>query len=234
MRGTTYSDSIIESRAPDHRFHPDRLGKRFDDILSEKLAIADRTLYRRGNFMGTWDQLICDALAHEYKADVTLSPGFRWGTSVLSGQWITMEDVMTQTAMTYGETYVQEMSGENLMTVLESVADNLFDPDPYFQSGGDMVRVGGMDYTIDPAKPLLQRISEAVLDSGRPIVAEETYRVAGWGVVGDYPDGPLDLGRGEGLSIGSARCQQCYSHCKNEPPNTGWRGRQPGCGRLPG
>ena len=98
---------------------------------------------------------------------------------------------MTQTAMTYGETYVQEMTGENLLTVLESVADNLFDPDPYFQSGGDMVRVGGADYDIDPSKPLLGRITNAVLDSGEEIQRDKTYRVAGWGVVGPHPDGRL-------------------------------------------
>ena len=102
-----------------------------------------------------------------------------------------MEDVMTQTAMTYGETYVQDMTGENLLTVLESVADNLFDPDPYFQSGGDMVRVGGLDYTIDPSQPLMQRISAATLDSGETIDPGKTYRVAGWGVVGPHPDGRL-------------------------------------------
>ncbi len=191
LRDKVYDDAVVESRSKEFEVSPIRLGKKYDAILKEKLAKADRTLFRRGNFMGTWDQLICDALRHEYDADITLSPGFRWGTSVLSGEWITMEDVMTQTAMTYGESYVQEMTGESLMTVLESVADNLFDPDPYFQSGGDMVRVGGLDYTIDPSMPLLERISEAVLDSGEPLQLGKTYRVAGWGVVGPHPDGRL-------------------------------------------
>ena len=191
LRGTVYDDNVIESRAEAFRTHPDRLGKRYDEILGEKLAIADRALYRRGNFMGTWDQLICDAMKHEFDAQVTLSPGFRWGTSVLPDEWITMEDVMTQTSMTYGETYVQDMDGKTLLEILEGVADNLFDPDPYLQSGGDMVRVGGMDYTIDPSKPLLERISEARLDNGEPIEADKTYRVAGWAVVGPHPDGRL-------------------------------------------
>ncbi len=191
IRTQIYQDSVVESRAPDRKVQPARLGFRYDEILSEKLAIADRTLYRRGNFMGTWDQLICDALMHEYDAQIALSPGFRWGTTVLAGDWITMEDVMTQTAMTYGETYVQEMTGETLLTILESVADNLFDPDPYLQAGGDMARVSGMHYSIEPSKPLLQRITEAVLDDGERIIAEGTYMVAGWGVVGDYPDGRL-------------------------------------------
>ncbi len=191
LRQTRYDDSVIESRAESHRVSAERNGKSYAEILDEKLAIADRTLFRRGNFMGTWDQLICDALKHEYQAQVTLSPGFRWGTSVLKGEWITMEDVMTQTACTYGETYVQDMTGEALLTILESVADNLFDPDPYFQSGGDMVRVGGMDYTIDPSKPLLSRINAATLDNGESIDPAKTYRVAGWAVVGDAPDGRL-------------------------------------------
>ena len=191
LRSTVYDGNVMESRSPDHQAHPDRIGKTYEEILREKLAIADRALYRRGNFMGTWDQLICDALKHEYDAQVTLSPGFRWGTSVLPGDWITMEDVMTQTSMTYGETYLQEMTGKTLMEILEGVADNLFDPDPYLQSGGDMVRVGGMDYTIDPSKPLLERITDARLDSGEAIEPEKTYRVAGWAVVGPHPDGRL-------------------------------------------
>jgi sulfur-oxidizing protein SoxB len=191
VRSGMYTEQIVESRAEAFKFNPVRIGKTFEDILSEKLAIADRALFRRGNFMGTWDQLICDAMRQEYKAQISLSPGFRWGTTVLSGEWITMEDVMTQTAMTYGETYVQDMTGEAILTILESVADNLFDPDPYFQSGGDMVRVGGLDYTIDPSKPLLERIIDARLDSGESLDPQRTYRVAGWGVVGDHPDGRL-------------------------------------------
>jgi sulfur-oxidizing protein SoxB len=141
--------------------------------------------------MGTWDQLICDALRYEYNAEITLSPGFRWGTTVLAGEWITMEDVMTQTAITYGETYVQEMTGEAILTILESVADNLFDPDPYFQSGGDMVRVGGLNYSIDPSRALLERIGSATLSSGEVLVPGKTYRVAGWAVVGEAPEGRL-------------------------------------------
>jgi len=191
LRETEYDETVVESRSAEFKFNPQRVGKSYQQILEEKLAIADRALYRRGNFMGTWDQLICDALSHQYNADVTLSPGFRWGTSVLSGEWITMEDIMTQTGMTYGETYIQEMTGEALLTILESVADNLFDPDPYFQSGGDMVRVGGLDYAIDPSKPLMQRISDVVLDNGQAIEATGTYKVAGWAVVGPHPDGRL-------------------------------------------
>ena len=191
MRSKTYDENIVESRAKDRFYNKSRLGKSFDDILSEKLAIADRTLYRRGNFMGTWDQVLCNALRHEYGADVSLSAGVRWGTTTPAGEWITMEDVMTQCSMTYGETYMNEMKGQDLMNVLEQVADNLFDPDPYLQSGGDMVRVGGLDFTIDPTKKLYERITDARLDNGEPIDPEKTYKVAGWAVVNRTPEGRL-------------------------------------------
>jgi len=191
MRQTVYDKNIIESRAKKFFYNPDRVGKTYEDILGEKLAIADRVLYRRGNFMGTWDQVLCNALRHEYGADIALSAGVRWGTSTLKGDWITMEDVMTQCAMTYGETYMSDMKGKDLMNILEGVADNLFDPDPYLQSGGDMVRVGGLDYTIDPSKPLYQRITDARLDNGHMIEPEETYKVTGWASVGKAPDGRL-------------------------------------------
>ena len=191
MRSRKYDENIVESRNSKFFYNPKRVGKTYERILGEKLAIADRNLYRRGNFMGTWDQVLCNALRHEYDADVALSAGVRWGTSTLKGQWITMEDVMTQCAMTYGETYVQEMKGQDLMNILEGVADNLFDPDPYLQSGGDMVRVGGLDYTIDPSKKLNERITEARLDNGKPIQPETTYRVTGWASVGRAPDGRL-------------------------------------------
>ncbi len=191
MRSTVYDDKIVESRVSKYFYNKSRIGKTYNEILEEKLAIADRTLYRRGNFMGTWDQILCNALREEYDADVAMSAGVRWGTSTLEGDWITMEDVMTQCAMTYAETYVSEMKGRDLINILEGVADNLFDPDPYLQSGGDMVRVGGLDYTIDPAKPLYQRILEAKLDNGHKIEPDTTYRVAGWATVNRAPDGRL-------------------------------------------
>ncbi|VAW68697.1 Sulfur oxidation protein SoxB [hydrothermal vent metagenome] len=191
MRNTVYDTKIVESRSRKFFFNNRRLGKTFGDILDEKLAIADRLLYRRGNFMGTWDQVLCNALREEYNADVAMSAGVRWGTTTLKGDWITMEDVMTQCAITYGETYVNEMSGRDLMRILEGVADNLFDLDPYLQSGGDMVRVGGMDYTIDPSKPLYQRLTDAKLDNGHAIEPDQMYKVAGWATVNKAPDGRL-------------------------------------------
>ena len=191
MRSTKYDEKVVESRASKFFFNPARVGKTYEEILGEKLAIADRTLYRRGNFMGTWDQVLCNALRHEYDADIALSAGVRWGTSTLEGDWITMEDVMTQCAMTYGETYVMEMTGADLLNMLEGVADNLFDPDPYLQSGGDMVRVGGLDYTIKPNAELGHRISDTRLDNGHVIEAGETYKVAGWASVNRTPEGRL-------------------------------------------
>jgi sulfur-oxidizing protein SoxB len=191
MRSTVYDENIVESRVPAMYFNKSRVGKTFAEILDEKLAIADRLLYRRGNFMGTWDQILCNALREEFDADIAMSAGVRWGTTTLKGDWITMEDVMTQCSMTYGETYVSEMTGHDLLNILEQVADNLFDPDPYLQSGGDMVRVGGMDYTIDPAKPLYERITDARLDNGHLIEADKKYKVAGWAQVNRTPDGRL-------------------------------------------
>jgi sulfur-oxidizing protein SoxB len=191
MRSTKYDENIVESRVKAMHYNKDRLGKTFAEILGEKLAIADRVLYRRGNFMGTWDQVLCNALREEYDADIAMSAGVRWGTTTLKGDWITMEDVMTQCSMTYGETYVSEMTGKDLLNVLEQVADNLFDPDPYLQSGGDMVRVGGLDYTIDPSKPLYERITNARLDNGNPIEADKKYKVAGWAQVNRTPEGRL-------------------------------------------
>lgn len=157
--------------------------------LQEELAVADEVLYRRGNFNGTFDQIICDAQRAVGDAQISLSPGFRWGTTVLPGQAITMEHVLDQTCLTYPETYVQEMSGEQLKLILEDVADNLFNTDPYYQQGGDMVRVGGLDYTIEPTGSMGKRISDMRLDNGKPIEANKNYKVAGWATVGSQSPG---------------------------------------------
>lgn len=157
--------------------------------LEEKLSVAGSLLYRRGNFNGSFDQVICDALRVQGDAQIALSPGFRWGTTVLSGQAITMEHVMDQTAITYPETYVRDMSGGDLKLILEDVADNLFNVDPYYQQGGDMVRLGGLDYAIDPLADAGKRISAMQLDDGRSIEASKNYRVAGWATVGSQSPG---------------------------------------------
>jgi sulfur-oxidizing protein SoxB len=154
----------------------------YEAKLGEKLAVTEGLLYRRGNFNGTFDQLICDALMAVKGAEIAFSPGFRWGTTLLPGQDILMEHVLDQTAITYPATTVNEMSGEMLKTVLEDVADNLFNPDPYMQQGGDMVRVGGLAYAIDPAAPMGKRIADMRL-AGKPIEPGKTYKVAGWASV---------------------------------------------------
>lgn len=157
--------------------------------LSEELAVADQVLYRRGNFNGTFDQIICDALRDVKDAQISLSPGFRWGTTVLPGQTITMDHVMDQTCITYPETYRREMKGSDIKAILEDVADNLFNNDPYYQQGGDMVRVGGLDYTMAPTNTVGKRVTDMVLDDGSKIDADKTYVVAGWATVGSKAPG---------------------------------------------
>jgi sulfur-oxidizing protein SoxB len=158
--------------------------------LTEPLAVAEQLLYRRGNFNGTFDQIICDAQRKIGDAEIALSPGFRWGSSVLPGDAVTMERVMDQTCITYPETYVQEMTGEQIKAVLEDVCDNLFHPDPFYQQGGDMVRTGGLDYVCEPLAASGKRISDMTLDDGTRIEPGKSYRVAGWARVGSKAPGP--------------------------------------------
>jgi sulfur-oxidizing protein SoxB len=191
LHSRKYDDKIIESRAPDRFYNKAWVGKTYGSILSEKLAIADRTLYRRGNFTGTWDQVLCNALREEYKADISMSAGVRWGTTTLKGDWITMEDVMTQCSTTYSESYTTEMTGHDVVRIMEQVADNLFAKDPYLQSGGDMVRLGGLDYTIDPSQKLFQRITDVRLDDGTLLERDKTYKVCGWLMVTRVPEGRM-------------------------------------------
>ncbi|MBK9245691.1 MAG: thiosulfohydrolase SoxB [Burkholderiales bacterium] len=154
----------------------------YEAKLTEKLAVTEGLLFRRGNFNGSFDQVICDALIRVKGAEIAFSPGFRWGTSLLPGQDILMEHVLDQTAITYGASTVNEMSGEMLRTVLEDVADNLFNPDPYLQQGGDMVRTGGLSYSIDPNATMGKRIGAMTLN-GKPIEPNRIYKVAGWASV---------------------------------------------------
>ncbi len=161
----------------------------YKDKLNEELAVADNLLYRRGNFNGTFDQVICDALRDVNDAQISLSPGFRWGTTVLPGETITMERVMDQTCITYPETYRREMTGKDIKDILEDVADNLFNKDPYYQQGGDMVRVGGMDYTMDPTQTIGKRVSDMTLDDGTPVDPGKKYVVSGWATVNSQAPG---------------------------------------------
>ncbi len=159
--------------------------------LEEVIGETDDLLYRRGNFNGSWDDLICDALISEREADIAMSPGVRWGPSILPGQAITREDIWNVTSMSYGEAYRSEMTGEFIKVILEDVADNIFNPDPYYQQGGDMVRIGGMGYSIDISKPQGERISDmTLLSTGEAIDPAKNYVVAGWASVNEGTEGP--------------------------------------------
>jgi S-sulfosulfanyl-L-cysteine sulfohydrolase len=156
--------------------------------LEEKLAVTEDLLYRRGNFNGSWDQVICEALMEVKGADLSFSPGVRWGTSLLPGDTITMEHLMDQTAITYPATTLNEFTGAQIKEILEDVADNIFNPDPYYQQGGDMVRVGGMGYSIAPNERMGSRIQKMTL-KGKPIEADKKYKVAGWASVQENVQG---------------------------------------------
>jgi sulfur-oxidizing protein SoxB len=161
-----------------------RIRAPYEAKLGEKLAVTEGTLYRRGNFNGSGDQLLLDALMDVQGAEIAFSPGFRWGTSLLAGQAITREWLMDMTATTYSYATVSNLSGEMIKTILEDIADNLFNPDPYYQQGGDMVRVGGLQYTCNPTAGMGRRIEDMRLN-GKPIEASRTYKVAGWAPVAE-------------------------------------------------
>ena len=170
---------VAETRAP------------FEDEMAEVIGTSGSLLFRRGNFNGTWDDVICNALISQRDAEIALSPGFRWGAAILPGQEITREDIYNVTAMSYPNAYRTEMSGERLKTIFEDVAENIFNPDPYYQQGGDMVRIGGMGYRIDPRGESGNRISEmTVLATGEPVDPSRNYVVAGWASVNEGTEGP--------------------------------------------
>jgi len=168
--------------------HIKNVRKPYESDLNEKLGVADELLYRRGNFNGTFDQLILDALIDGMEADIAFSPGFRWGVSVPPGEPITFEHVMTQTAITYPKVTLNKIPGDTIKLILEDVADNLFNTDPYYQQGGDMVRVGGLKFTMDPTKTIGNRITDMEF-KGKPLDAKKEYRVAGWASVEAPGDG---------------------------------------------
>src|SRR5258707_1219065 len=169
----------------------EKLHATHDREWNNQVGTADRLLYRRGNFSGSMDQLICGALRGELDAEIALSPGFRWGVTALAGQALTMEDLLAETAITYAATYVQSMTGGQIKDVLEDVCDNLFNADPYYQQGGDMVRVGGLSYTCTPAEGVGRRISELTLDSGHRLEPGKHYKVAGWASINEQQGKPV-------------------------------------------
>ncbi|HJU31340.1 MAG TPA: thiosulfohydrolase SoxB [Hyphomicrobiaceae bacterium] len=183
---------LADAIAPDPRVASliDGIRALDEEMLVTELARTDGLLYRRGTFGGTLDDVICDALMSERDAQIALSPGFRWGATLIPGQPVTWDDVYNATAITYPAAYRSVMKGANLKLILEDVADNLFNPDPYYQQGGDMVRVGGMGYTINVDAAMGSRISDLRLASGEPIEAEADYVVAGWGSVNQDVQGP--------------------------------------------
>lgn len=160
----------------------------FEAKLGEQLAVSESLLFRRGNFNGSFDEIVLDALLKHYSAEVAFSPGFRWGVTVLPGDRISLEQVFTHTALSYPNTWSREMTGSEIKTIMEDVADNLFNPDPYYRQGGDMVRVGGVTYTIDPAAKMGSRITQ-VRVGGKTLQADKRYKAAGWASMADV-DGP--------------------------------------------
>ncbi|MFC1672863.1 thiosulfohydrolase SoxB [Pseudomonadota bacterium] len=184
-----FSDAITPD--PEIAAVVDKIRAPHQSVISEVLGKSDSLLYRRGNFNGTFDDLICDAIMEERDTQIALSPGFRWGASVLPGQDITVDDVYTQTSITYPNVYRSEMTGQLMHEILEDVADNLFNKDPYYQQGGDMVRVGGMGYRIDIQKDMGKRISDmTLLSTGETIDPSKKYVVGGWASVNEGTEGP--------------------------------------------
>jgi sulfur-oxidizing protein SoxB len=166
----------------------DKVRAPFREKLEEKLAVTEGLLYRRGNFNGSFDEVILDALLNLKGAEIAFSPGFRWGSTLLPGEAITMEHVMDQTAITYPQSTLNELTGEGIKAILEDVADNLLNPDPYLQQGGDMVRVGGMSYACEPAARTGARISDMRIGE-KPLEPQKRYKVAGWASVAEGAHG---------------------------------------------
>ena len=184
-----FSDVI--DRDPEMAAKIDEVREPYEQECQRVIGKSEGLLYRRGNFNGTWDDLICQGLIEERDAEISLSPGFRWGTTLLPGQDITIDDLYTQTSMNYPAVYRLEMSGKQIHDILEDVCDNLFNKDPFYQQGGDMVRVGGMSYTIEPKKEIGYRITNMTsIKSGKPIEATNKYVVAGWASVNEGTEGP--------------------------------------------
>lgn len=173
---------------PDMKALIQRIRAPHEKKLNEKLALSESLLYRRGNFNGSFDEIILDALLKHYDAQVAFSPGFRWGITILPGQTVTLEDVYGHTSLTYPNSWVREMTGEEIKTVMEDVGDNLFNKDPYYRQGGDMVRVGGLTYTISPEKAMGQRITDMQVGA-KPLEPAKKYKVTGWASMMEV-DGP--------------------------------------------
>ena len=184
-----FSD-IIDSD-PEMSKHIDKLRAPYNEECNRIIGKADTLLYRRGNFNGSWDNVICDAIINERDTEISFSPGFRWGTTLLPGQNITIDDIYSQTSMNYPEVYRLEMSGKMIKDILEDVCDNLFNPDPFFQQGGDMVRAGGIRYTCNPKNKIGNRINDVeIISTGKKLESSKKYIVGGWGSINPNVEGP--------------------------------------------
>ena len=184
-----FSD-IIDSD-PEMSKHIDKLRAPYNEECNRIIGKADTLLYRRGNFNGSWDNVICDAIINERDTEISFSPGFRWGTTLLPGQNITIDDIYSQTSMNYPEVYRSEMSGKMIKDILEDVCDNLFNPDPFFQQGGDMVRAGGIRYTCNPKNKIGNRINDVeIISTGKKLESSKKYIVGGWGSINPNLKGP--------------------------------------------
>jgi sulfur-oxidizing protein SoxB len=184
-----FADAIVPD--PEMAKLVEKLREPYAKDLARVVGKTDSLLYRRGNFNGTFDDLICDAMLKQRDTEIALSPGFRWGGTLLPEEGITWEAITNATAITYPNCYRTEMTGEQLKNVLEDIADNIFHPDPYYQGGGDMVRTGGMGYAIDVSKEMGSRISNMThLATGKPIEASKKYTVSGWASVNQGTEGP--------------------------------------------
>src|SRR5436309_3043782 len=209
LRGYRYR--LIPVLAQDVPADPDmarlieEIRRPYEAKLGERLAVSETLLYRRGNFNGTFDELILDALLRDADAQIAFSPGFRWGITIVPGQEITLEDVYAHTAVTYPNTWVREMTGSEIHQLMEDVADNLFHPDPYYRQGGDMVRLGGLTYTIDPSKPVGRRIRDLRV-AGRAMEPARRYKATGWASLAEV-DGPpaWDVVAGHLKSLGRVK-----------------------------
>ena len=166
-----------------------RISEPYQSQLDETVGYASETLYRRSNFNGTFDDLLCDSMNNVLDTQLSLSPGFRWGATLLPNQRITMNDIYNHTAITYPNTYTREMNGETIKNILEDVADNIFNEDPYLQQGGDMVRTRGIKYSINPRKTINNRISNLRLNNDIAIKPNKLYRVSGWASVNNIEKG---------------------------------------------
>ena len=209
---------------PEMQAFIDKVSKPYNKLLSEIIGYADDALYRRSNFNGTFDDLLCDSMNEVLDSEISLSPGFRWGPSLTPNQPITMSDIYNHTAITYPNTYTRYMSGETIKNILEDVADNIFNIDPYLQQGGDMVRTRGIKYSINPSEKMNNRIDKLRLNNDIEIKSNKEYKVSGWASVNNIEEGkPIwDITKEYLKAVGTYKVDQSHKiKIVNEDGNIG-------------